>query len=193
MINEIYEDSDLIYIDTLFSDEQSEQLFQSFKESINWKQDEITMFGRKVKIPRLSSWYGDSNANYSYSGLQLTPNKWTSELDVVKRMLEQKAGIKFNSVLLNYYRNGEDSMGWHSDNEKELGENPVIASVSLGGTRRFLIRERKDHTQKREISLKNGSLLIMKSGFQDKYQHSVPKTKKKVGERINLTFREIVI
>lgn len=192
-MNEIYEDNDIIYIETLFCEEQSDQLFLKLKESIDWKQDEITIFGKKVKIPRLSSWYGESNAKYSYSGLQLTPNKWTRELEEIKNMVEENSAASYNSVLLNYYRNGEDSMGWHSDNEKELGENPTIASVSFGGTRRFLIRERKVHTKKREIPLKNGSLLIMKSGFQSKYQHSVPKTKKKVGERINLTFREIKV
>ena len=193
MMGKIYEDNDIIYIESLFNEVMAEQQFLNLKQSIDWKQDEITMFGRKVKIPRLSSWYGDSNANYSYSGLNLIPNKWTSELEEVKKIVEQRAGTDFNSVLLNYYRSGKDSMGWHSDNEKELGMNPTIASVSLGGIRRFLIRERKDHSKKREILLKNGSLLIMKSGFQNKYQHSVPKTKRKVGERINLTFREIIV
>lgn len=191
-MNSVYEDEDLIYIESAIESDYSYQLMNKLKESIDWTQDEIFMFGRKVKIPRLSSWYGDSNANYSYSGLQLTPNKWTEELIEIKTIAENQSKQMYNSVLLNYYRDGNDSMGWHSDDEKELGVNPIIASVSLGGERRFLIRERKDHKNKREIILKNGSLLIMKSGFQSKYQHSIPKTKKKVGERINLTFRKIV-
>lgn len=191
-MNSVYEDEDLIYIDSAIESDYSYQLMDRLKESINWNQDEIFMFGRKVKIPRLSSWYGDSDANYSYSGLQLSPNKWTEELIEIKTLAENKFKQIYNSVLLNFYRDGNDSMGWHSDDEKELGVNPVIASVSLGGERRFLIRERKDHKNKREIILKNGSLLIMKSGFQSKFQHSIPKTKKKVGERINLTFRKIV-
>lgn len=184
----IYEDEDLIYIESAIDSEHSVKLLDNLKSEIDWKQDEIFMFGRKVKIPRLSSWYGDADANYSYSGLKLEPNKWTNELLKIKSIAEEYNSINYNSVLLNYYRDGNDSMGWHSDDEKELGVNPVIASVSLGGERRFLIRERKDHKNKREIILKNGSLLIMKSGFQDKYQHSIPKTKKKVEERINLTF-----
>jgi alkylated DNA repair dioxygenase AlkB len=191
-MNSVYEDEDLIYIDSAIDSDYSYKLMDRLKESIDWTQDEIFMFGRKVKIPRLSSWYGDSDANYSYSGLQLTPNKWTEELIEIKTIAENQSKQIYNSVLLNFYRDGNDSMGWHSDDEKELGVNPVIASVSLGGERRFLIRERKDHKTKREITLKNGSLLIMKSGFQSKYQHSIPKTRKKVGERINLTFRKIV-
>lgn len=191
-MNSVYEDENLIYEESAIDSDYSYQLMDRLKESINWTQDEIFMFGRKVKIPRLSSWYGDPDANYSYSGLQLTPNKWTEELIEIKTIAENKSKQIYNSVLLNFYRDGNDSMGWHSDDEKELGVNPAIASVSLGGERRFLIRERKDHKNKREITLKNGSLLIMKSGFQSRYQHSIPKTKKKVGERINLTFRKIV-
>ncbi|MFN3196019.1 MAG: alpha-ketoglutarate-dependent dioxygenase AlkB family protein [Chlorobiota bacterium] len=191
-MNSVYEDEDLIYIESAIDSDYSYQLMDQLKKSIDWTQDEIFMFGRKVKIPRLSSWYGDPNANYSYSGLQLTPNKWTEELIEIKTIAENQSKQIYNSVLLNFYRDGNDSMGWHSDDEKELGVNPAIASVSLGGERRFLIRERKDHKNKREITLKNGSLLIMKSGFQSRYQHSIPKTRKKVGERINLTFRRIV-
>lgn len=191
-MNSVYEDEDLIYIDSAIDSDYSYQLMDKLKESIDWTQDEIFMFGRKVKIPRLSSWYGDPDANYSYSGLQLSPNKWTEELIEIKAIAENQSKQIYNSVLLNFYRDGNDSMGWHSDDEKELGVNPVIASVSLGGERRFLIRERKDNKNKREITLKNGSLLIMKRGFQSKYQHSIPKTRKKVEERINLTFRKIV-
>lgn len=192
-MDRFYEDTDITYIESFIDENEATKLFLNLKESIDWKEDEIYMFGRKVKIPRLSSWYGDTNASYSYSGLNLVPNNWTKELLEMKSVIEKFSDSEYNSVLLNYYRSGEDSMGWHSDNERELGKNPVVASLTLGGERRFLIRERKDKSKKREILLKNGSLLIMKSGFQDKYQHSVPKTKRKVGERINLTYREIVL
>jgi alkylated DNA repair dioxygenase AlkB len=123
----------------------------------------------------------------------LIPRKWTKELIILKSKAEELSGTSYNSVLLNYYRDGADSMGWHSDDEKELGVNPAIASVTFGYPRRFLIRERKEHKNKKEISLEDNSILVMYGDFQEKYQHSIPKTTRKIGERINLTFRKIII
>lgn len=172
--------------------EESRKYFKMLKETIEWGQDEIMMFGKRMKVPRLTSWYADPNVKYSYSGLQLTPRCWTPELLELKTKAEQLVNQSFNSVLLNYYRAGTDSMGWHSDDERELGVNPIIASITFGYPRRFLIREKADNSNKKEIELEDGSILIMKGDFQEKYQHSIPKTAKKVGERLNLTFRKIL-
>lgn len=181
----------LNYFTDVYTETESKSYIDVLQSTIDWNQDEIVIFGKRTKIPRLSSWYADSDLNYSYSGLKLTPREWTEELTKIKGKTEELADSKFNSVLLNYYRGGADSMGWHSDDERELGTNPTIASVTFGFPRRFLIREKENHSNKKEISLESGSILIMKGDFQYKYQHSVPKTAKKVEERINLTFRQI--
>lgn len=187
----------LIYFTEAFSAEESSRYFHALKSTIDWGQDEIMMFGKRTKVPRLTSWYADSNVKYGYSGLQLIPRDWTVELWELKAKAEQLSGHTFNSVLLNYYRGGADSMGWHSDDERELGVNPVIVSTTFGYPRRFLIREKANYNNKKEIELKeieleDGSVLVMQGDFQETYQHSIPKTAKKVGERLNLTFRTIL-
>lgn len=167
-------------------------------KNIAWRQDTIRMFGRQVLTPRLSAWYGNEGASYTYSGLQLQPNAWTAELLALKQAIEtvieteSVVQASFNSVLLNFYRNGQDSMGWHADDEPELGNMPTIASVSLGGDRRFLLRAKDNHSQKHEIVLSNGSLLIMSGNTQHYWQHAIPKTLRPTNARINLTFRQIV-
>lgn len=181
----------LIYFTDAISSAESSRFFQSLKSTIDWGQDEIMMFGKRTKVPRLTSWYADPNVKYSYSGLQLIPREWTAELLEIKTMAEQLSDNIFNSVLLNYYRGGADSMGWHSDDERELGVNPIIASITFGYPRRFLIREKADYSNKKEIELEDGSVLVMRGDFQETYQHSIPKTAKTVGERLNLTFRTI--
>lgn len=181
----------LIYFTDVFSSDVNRGYFKTLKETIEWGQDEIMMFGKRTKVPRLTSWYADPNVKYSYSGLELIPRQWTPELIELKSMAEKLSNQTFNSVLLNYYRGGADSMGWHSDDEKELGTNPIIASITFGYPRRFLIRERTDFKNKKEIELEDGSVLVMQGDFQETYQHSIPKTAKKVGERLNLTFRTI--
>jgi alkylated DNA repair dioxygenase AlkB len=160
--------------------------------SIQWRQDEIKMFGKKVLIPRLNAWYGEKDALYSYSGIQLMPNSWTPELLEIKEIVEAKTQTKFNGVLINLYRNGNDSMGWHSDDEKELGINPTIASVSLGASRTFRLRSKDDKKKIIKLSLTHGSLLVMKGNTQHYWQHDIPKEKNIDKPRINLTFREIV-
>lgn len=182
----------LIYFSNAIDTDESKTYFKKLKETIDWGQDEIMMFGKKTKVPRLTSWYADPNVKYSYSGLELLPKQWTSELIELKSLAEKLSTHSFNSVLLNYYRDGADSMGWHSDDEKELGANPIIASLTFGYPRRFLIREKMDYKKKKEIELEDGSLLVMRGDFQETYQHSIPKTKKLVGERLNLTFRKVL-
>ena len=148
------------------------------------------MFGKNIAIPRLTAWYGDQNMNYNYSGINNDPNPWTSELQGLKAKVEQATNATFNSVLLNQYRNGNDSVSWHADNEPELGLNPIIASVNLGATRVFKLR----HNITKEViklELTHGSLLVMGGELQHYWQHAVPKTKKVLDTRINLTFRLI--
>ncbi|NIJ67771.1 alpha-ketoglutarate-dependent dioxygenase AlkB [Xanthomonas sp. 60] len=158
---------------------------------IPWETHRIRMFGRWVDSPRLSCWIGDLGARYRYSGADFLPHPWTPELQRMRERLQDALGAPFNSVLVNRYRSGADSMGWHSDDEAELGENPVIASLTLGAARRFLLRRRDDPALKAEFLLGPGDLLVMARATQRHYQHAVPKTAKVAGERINLTFRQI--
>lgn len=167
--------------------------FETLKACIAWKHEKILIFGKSILQPRLTAWYGDEGTDYTYSGLKNTPLPWNKILLDFKNQLENLSGAKFNSVLLNYYRDGQDSMGWHQDNEAVLGKNPLIASISLGEQRRFQLRHKVDKTlPKVECALGNGSVLIMSGQTQNYWQHQIPKTKKPVGERINLTFRKII-
>jgi alkylated DNA repair dioxygenase AlkB len=168
----------------------SENTLNSLWQQLEWSRHEIILFGRKVAQPRLSAWYGDPDARYRYSGLQLEPLAWHPVLWHLKRKVEAGLKREFNSVLVNAYRDGSDSMGWHADNEPELGVKPLVASISLGARRRFLLRTKKQ-SGSRELWLEPGSLLIMKPGCQEHFQHSLPKTRSAVGLRINLTFRKI--
>ena len=149
------------------------------------------MYGKMVKTPRLTAWYGDQNKEYIFSGTRHKPISWTRELLMIKTRIESVAGVTFNSVLLNYYRNANDSVAWHSDDEYELGVNPVIASVSFGQVRRFDIRHKQVRERKYSIYLENGSLLIMKGDLQHHWVHQIPKSAKAMNARVNLTFRMI--
>lgn len=171
---------------------QASKWYETLYNTIQWKQDEIFLFGKKVKVPRLQAWYGDSKATYTYSGLKMIPHPWTPELLQIKKQVEEITGHTYNGVLANLYRHGMDSMGWHSDDEKELGANPEIASVSLGAERLFRFRHKRDKKQIIKIPLKHGSLLVMKGSTQHYWQHDVPKQPKISEPRINLTFRSIV-
>ena len=148
------------------------------------------MFGRTVRVPRLVCWYGNRNAIYRYSGVEHIPHPWTKSLSELKTRIETFTQRTFNSVLGNLYRNGYDSMGWHSDDEKELGPNPFIASISLGSTRLFKVRH-KSSKEQIKLLLPHGSLLTMSGPFQHHWQHSIPKTSAPIAPRINLTFRDI--
>lgn len=156
-----------------------------------WAQTPIIIYGREVMQPRLSAWYGDADAQYRYSGVMHAPMRWTPILLDIKSVLESLTGASYNSVLCNWYRSGQDSMGWHSDDEPELGAQPIIASLSVGGARRFLLQHRKIKAMKWSCSLGDGDLLLMKGDTQKNYRHSVPKTAREVESRINLTFRRI--
>jgi alkylated DNA repair dioxygenase AlkB len=169
--------------------ETANRLFLQLREQTVWSQDEIVMGGRRVLIPRLQAWYGD--AAYGYSGLNMTPLTWTTVLLEIKNSVELLSKAKFNSVLLNLYRDGSDSVGWHSDDEPELGESPVIASVSLGASRDFSLRQKKPGTECLKLPLDSGDLLLMSGQLQHNWQHQLPKTQLPVGERINLTFRQV--
>jgi len=170
---------------------EADRLLSDLWDQLDWKQHEIMLFGRKIAQPRLSAWYGDPEARYRYSGLQLEPLPWHPLLLGLKNKLEDHLRHEFNSVLANAYRDGKDSMGWHSDDEPELGAEPLVASLSLGSERRFLVRKKGD-SRSTGIWLEHGSLLLMKRGCQEIYQHSLPKTQKQSRLRINLTFRQIL-
>ncbi len=175
-----------------FSKKDSDSLLQDLLTNINWKQEPIKIFGKPVMQPRLTAWYGNTGKVYSYSGITMQPLPWTNNLQFIKKAIEKKTGTVFNSALLNYYRDGKDSMGWHRDNEKELGTNPSIASVSLGASRIFKLRYYTDKTISHSIELSHGSLLLMKGPTQHHWEHQVAKTAKPVGARINITFRYIL-
>ena len=180
------------YIDWKTHDWQTELDINSLKfKHINWYHDTIQMFGKKHKLPRISAWYGDNNKSYMYSGIQLNPNKWTNKLNWLRDELETVCKRQFNSVLLNWYRSGEDHISWHTDAEPELGKDPMIASINFGESRRFLLRLQDDHKCKIEIPLHHGSVLVMAGALQHHWQHSVPKQKKVKSSRINMTFRTI--
>jgi len=173
-----------------FTKNESDVFFKKLKENITWKQESMNMYGRKIDFPRLTAWYGDNDKPYSFSGITLQPHVWTQEILHIKEKIEPLSAVTFNSVLLNLYRSGNDSISWHTDAEKELGHNPIIASVNFGATRKFQLRHIKTK-EKLEIELTHGSLLIMQGELQHFWQHQVPKTSKPVSERINLTFRVI--
>jgi alkylated DNA repair dioxygenase AlkB len=181
----------LDYHPGIFNADESAVLLEKFISTVPWKQEDIQMYGKVLKTPRLTAWYGDNDKDYTFSGTKYSPIPWTEELLKIKNRIEPIAGIHFNSVLLNYYRNANDSVAWHSDDEYELGVNPIIASVSFGQVRRFDIRHKQEHNRKYSIYLENGSLLLMKGNLQHLWEHRIPKSTQIMKERVNLTFRVI--
>ncbi len=171
---------------------EADALVGDLLEQVQWEAHRIRMFGREVESPRLSSWIGDAGARYRYSGVSFEPRQWIPSLRQLRSRLTNELATEFNSVLANRYRSGSDCMGWHSDDEPELGVQPVIASISLGATRRFLLKHRHDSSIKTGFELEHGSLLVMRGDTQHCYRHSLPRTARPIGERINLTFRKIV-
>ncbi len=185
-------ESKLLYAPAFLTKQQANSYFQQLKDSLAWQAEKIRLFGKEYWQPRLLAWYGDSEASYRYSGILHQPLAWTAPLQELRNLVEQASQGRFNSVLANLYRNGQDSMGWHSDDEPELGDQPLIASLSLGGTRRFALRPRKGIAgQSQRFDLPSGSLLLMQGRTQECWQHQISKTKKQVAPRINLTFRWI--
>lgn len=178
------------FFNHFYLESEADRFFAALKEKAQWKQESMNIYGKKIPFPRLTAWYGDIDRPYSFSGIILQPLPWLPELLEIKKNIEEASNTHFNSVLLNLYRNGNDSISWHTDAEPELGENPIIGSVNFGTTRSFQLRHRLTR-EKIVIDLCNGSALIMQGELQHFWQHQVPKTNKPVGDRINLTFRNI--
>ncbi|KTD35931.1 hypothetical protein Lnau_0915 [Legionella nautarum] len=184
------ENLSLDYFPQFFSKKKADSYFHTLSNRIAWQEETILIVGREVKVPRLMAWYGDEDAIYSYSGVKHEPKKWIEPLLEIKAYLQNCLGIQFNSVLANLYRNGQDSMGWHADNEPELGNQPVIASVSFGAERQFSLRHKKQKAVLK-LPLGHGSVLLMSGETQHYWKHALPKSKLVNEPRINLTFRQI--
>jgi alkylated DNA repair dioxygenase AlkB len=185
-------DGELYVINRFYGLQEADQLFVQLQAELAWQEETIFIYGRWVKVPRLMCWYGDNDAWYRYSGVNHQPIPWNPTLQAIREQVERQCQSNFNSVLGNLYRNGADSMGCHADDEKELGANPLIASLSLGDQRIFRLHHKKAK-EKLDIALNHGDLLVMTGTLQDHWMHSVPKTRKLKESRINLTFRRIKV
>lgn len=186
-------DAKVEYFPGMFEERHATNLLDALIGKVEWMQNTIRFYGKESPVPRLEAWYGDEGKSYAYSGIRMDPKPWIEELLAVKKAIEPIAETQFNSVLINYYRDGQDRVAWHSDDEKELGHNPVIGSVSLGAERKFKLRHKgfDKNDRQAEIMLAHGSLLLMKGPTQHFWKHEIPRTARPVGQRINLTFRVI--
>lgn len=184
-------DQAIRYDPSFIKPEEADHLYQRLNECLEWRQDRIHLYGRWVNIPRLQAFIATNGVSYTYSGLKLSGSGFPASLENLRKRLVQISGIEFNAVLANLYRDGSDTMGWHSDDEPELGPDPVIASVTLGASRSFKFRP-KEGGSSWGIELEHGSLLIMGTGVQERWQHSIPKRARCDQPRINLTFRKII-
>ncbi|WP_296314379.1 alpha-ketoglutarate-dependent dioxygenase AlkB family protein [Winogradskyella sp. UBA3174] len=184
--------AELVYIPNFFSVSEADSYFKAIETDTNWQHDDITVFGKTYKQPRLTALFGDSNQPYGYSNIVMHPEPFTKPIQHIKAKIEDAIKHSFNTVLVNLYRNGNDSNGWHADNEKELGEHPVIASVSFGELRAFHFKHRTIKEQRHKLILEHGSLLIMEGEMQKHWLHQITKTKKDINPRINLTFRKLI-
>ncbi len=184
-------DATLIYYPNFFETKIADRHLKKLLDYEKWRHDKIKLFGREIYQPRLTALFGEEGKNYTYSGLEMKPEPFTEDLKVIREKCMKYSEESYNVCLANLYRDGSDSMGWHADNEKELGKKPTIASVSFGAERIFHLKHKNDRTARHKIRLHHGSLLIMKGSTQDFWKHQLPKTKKKVDPRVNLTFRRI--
>jgi alkylated DNA repair dioxygenase AlkB len=166
--------------------------FTGLMAEVEWKQESVKMFGKVIDVPRLTAWYGDPDRSYTYSGIALTPTAWSPLLSELRALVERLAGCEFNSVLLNLYRSGSDSVSWHADDEPDLGREPIIGSLSLGAARSFSFRKKTDHADKHSFVLNSGDVVVMRGITQQIWDHQIPKEPKVLGPRINLTFRQIL-
>jgi alkylated DNA repair dioxygenase AlkB len=188
----ILKDGEVWYMENFMPADKAAFYFQQLIKTIHWKQEEIKMYGKVYPVPRETAWYGYDGFNYKYSGIMCNPEPWTKELMDIKKVIEHfLPGEDFNSVLLNLYRNGNDKVSWHADDEPELGVNPTIASVSLGATRRFDLKHKTEKDLTQQVELEPGSLIIMRGALQHHWLHQVPVQKKINDPRINLTYRTI--
>ena len=184
-------DGQLYWLPGFYSSQQADLHFEHLKEHIAWQTERLFLFGRWLEVPRLMAWYGDSNAEYRYSNVTHSPLPWSAELEPLRKDMQSLCGQTFNSVLANLYRNGHDSMGCHADNEKVLGDRPLIASLSFGETR--LLRFHHPASNHRlNLELAHGDVLIMAGELQHHWRHELPKTRRPKRARINLTFRRIL-
>ena len=189
--NIILPDASLMYEPAFLEPEEADTLYDSLLREVLWQQDEITLFGKTFPQPRLTALYGENGKSYAYSGIRMQPHPFPEILKSVKSRVEAYCGHFFTTCLLNLYRDGTDSNGWHADDEKELGVNPVIASVSLGAPRAFHLKHRKEASERYRLVLDHGSLLVMGGPMQHHWLHQLPKTRRPIGGRINMTFRNI--
>lgn len=198
------------YLKSFIATDPASGLLRQLCSELPWRQQSILLFGKQVMQPRLICWQADPGVDYGYSGIRLLPAEWHPEIARLRQCLYRELGLEFNSVLINAYRDGQDSMGWHSDDEPELGPDPVVASISLGAERKFRWRRKRPGSGSAElggvsakvpgkvaaksqgVKLQHGSLLLLDGAFQREYQHSVPKTGVATGLRINLTFRQVL-
>ncbi|WP_370000357.1 alpha-ketoglutarate-dependent dioxygenase AlkB [Winogradskyella sp.] len=188
----ILPNAELIYVPSFFNKQESDNYFKTIKEQTDWQHDDITVFGKTYKQPRLTALFGEKDQTYSYSNITMHPKPFTSTLLNIKSKIEDFSDEKFNTLLINLYRDGNDSNGWHADNEKELGINPVIASVSFGEKRPFHFKHTSLKKERHKLTLEHGSLLLMKGEMQHYWLHQIAKTKKVIQPRINLTFRRLI-
>jgi len=185
--------ADVVLYEGFWDEAAGDRLLAQLLAETNWQQETAHLFDKAIPLPRLTAWSGDAGKAYTYSGIEMQPEPWTATLLALKAAVETVANVSFNSVLLNLYRDGNDSVGWHSDAEPVLGRNPIIASVSLGATRRFSLKHKQQRDLKPvQLNLTHGSLLLMQGPTQHYWVHQVPKTTKPVGQRINLTFRVVL-
>ena len=185
-------DAEVLLFPSLFSECEANRLFEILRREIVWQQEEITLYGRVNKLPRLTAWYGDPDTTYRYSGITVESTPWIPALLEIRERIEAVSSARFNSVLLNLYRDGSDSMSWHADDEKELGRNPAIGSVSFGQGRVLQMKHKSDKARRLDIPLANGSYLLMQGQVQHHWLHQVAKSRRQMGERINLTYRRIL-
>lgn len=183
-------DGEFAFADRFWSEDEASAMYEDLRAQLDWRQHSLRLFGREMPSPRLSAWHGDAGVQYAYSGARYAASPWTPALSRVRERVERAVGTGFNGVLANRYRDGADGMGWHSDDEPELGPEPVIVSASFGSPRRILLRHRASG-RREALLLGPGSLLLMAGASQCAWRHSVPKTRAPVGERINLTFRAL--
>ena len=190
--NLLPQDGEAYLFEKFFEKEESDFYFQVLLNQVIWKQEPIILFGKKVMQPRLTALYGDQDKEYKYSGIIMKPYQWIDPLLEIKRKVDDISGSVFTTALLNQYRDEKDSMGWHRDHEKALGKNPIIASVSFGSTRSFILRHYFQKNLKKSLDLSHGSLLLMRGQTQHFWEHSLPKKSKPLETRINITFRKLI-
>jgi alkylated DNA repair dioxygenase AlkB len=184
-------DAEIMYYPHFFEKSEADVIFSKLTNEIPWQEDSIRVFGKEYQQPRLTALFGNEGKSYSYSNIKMEPHLWSPLLQKIKLVVENNTNTKFTSVLVNLYRDGKDSNSWHADNEKELGLNPIIASLSFGAERVFQLKHNSIIGLKQNIILEHGSLLLMKGTTQHFWKHQIPKTSKNIGPRINLTFRVI--